>query len=93
MSFAPQTVPGHPQLLLCQRKMAALGSVLIIAKSTQWQKDSYPLPNIQELFDTLGGASVFTTVDLRSGGRPGHFPSNSSKQMALWTHIVYCVHD
>ena len=31
------------------------------------EKDSYPLTNIQELFDTLGRASVFTTVDLRSG--------------------------
>ena len=31
------------------------------------EKDAYPLPNIQEIFDTLGGASVFTTLDLRSG--------------------------
>ena len=30
-------------------------------------KDSYPLPDIQELFDTLQGAKYFTTLDLRSG--------------------------
>ena len=30
-------------------------------------KDSYPLPHVQDIFDTLNGASIFTTVDLRSG--------------------------
>ena len=32
---------------------------------TEW--DSYPLLNIQEIFETLGGAKVFTTLDLLSG--------------------------
>ena len=31
------------------------------------ENDCYPIPNIQELFDTLQGSSVFTTLDLRSG--------------------------
>jgi hypothetical protein len=31
------------------------------------EKDAYPIPNIQELFDTLQGAQVFTTLDLKSG--------------------------
>ena len=30
-------------------------------------KDSYPLPNIQEIFDQLGGAKIFSTLDLISG--------------------------
>ena len=30
-------------------------------------KDRYPLPLIADIFDTLGGSSVFTTLDLRSG--------------------------
>ncbi|MEE4247194.1 MAG: reverse transcriptase family protein, partial [Kangiellaceae bacterium] len=30
-------------------------------------RDSYPLPNIQDIFDTLGGSKYFTTLDLRSG--------------------------
>ena len=31
------------------------------------KKDSYPLPNIQDIFDTMTGSSVFTTLDLKSG--------------------------
>ena len=30
-------------------------------------KDAYPLPNIQDIFDTLGGSVYFSTLDLRSG--------------------------
>lgn len=30
-------------------------------------KDRYPLPRIDEIFDSLGGNSIFTTLDLRSG--------------------------
>ena len=30
-------------------------------------KDRYPLPLIQDIFDQLGGATVFSTMDMRSG--------------------------
>ena len=30
-------------------------------------KDAYPLPMIQDIFDTMQGATIFTTLDLRSG--------------------------
>ena len=30
-------------------------------------KDSYSIPNIQDVFDSLGGAKYFTTLDLKSG--------------------------
>ena len=31
------------------------------------RKDSYPLPNIQDCFDALGGTSWFSSIDLQSG--------------------------
>ena len=31
------------------------------------KKDSYPLPLIQDIFDRLEGATIFTTLDLKSG--------------------------
>ena len=31
------------------------------------KKDAHPLPNIQDIFDMMTGASVFTTLDLKSG--------------------------
>ena len=30
-------------------------------------KNKYPLPRIEDLFDQLKGASVFSNIDLRSG--------------------------
>jgi hypothetical protein len=42
-----------------KRKMAALNEVTI--------KNKYPLPRIEDLFDQLRGASVFSKIDLRSG--------------------------
>lgn len=30
-------------------------------------KDAHPLPHIQDIFDTLGGATIFSTLDLKSG--------------------------
>jgi transposase InsO family protein len=30
-------------------------------------KDGFPIPNIQDIFDTLGGSVYFSTLDLRSG--------------------------
>jgi len=31
------------------------------------KKDEYPLPRIEDMLDTLGGAAYFTSLDLASG--------------------------
>ena len=31
------------------------------------EKDAYPVPLIQDIFDQLQGSTIFTTLDLRSG--------------------------
>jgi hypothetical protein len=30
-------------------------------------KDSYPLPLVQDIFDNLGGSSIYSTIDMKSG--------------------------
>jgi hypothetical protein len=50
---------GPPLSYLWRRKMALKGCVSI--------KNKYPLPRIEDLFDQLRGASVFSKIDLRSG--------------------------
>ena len=31
------------------------------------KKDRYPLPHIQDIFDTVGCGKIFTTLDMKSG--------------------------
>ena len=31
------------------------------------QKDAYPLPHIQEIFDLVGGSTIYSTLDLKAG--------------------------
>ena len=44
------------------------------------RKDSYPLPNIQDCFDALGGTEWFSSIDLQSGyWQLGMSPSDAPK--------------
>ena len=50
--------------------------------NTQTLKDSYPLPNIQVIFDKIGGSKWFTTMDLLNGFwqvmvKPEHRPKTA----------------
>ncbi len=49
------------------------------------RKDAYPLPNISETLDTLGGAQFFSTLDLTSGYWQVEMEENDKKKMAFVT--------
>lgn len=39
------------------------------------EKDRYPLPLIQDIFDQLGGVTIFSTLDIKALQAIGRFPS------------------
>ena len=47
--------------------MAAYGSALILLPEHLHKKDSYPLPRIQEVLESLVGAGHFSCLDLKPG--------------------------
>ena len=55
------------QCSLLRRKLAHLGCVDNKQLNKMTVKNKYPLPMIDDLFDELKGASVFSKIDLRSG--------------------------
>ena len=51
-----------------EKKMANLGSVLILEKlNNRTMKESYSLPRIEHVLDQLLGSTIFTTLDLKAG--------------------------
>ena len=50
-------------------------------------KDAYPLPRIQDIFDQLAGAKVFTTLDLKSGYWQVMIEEGSREKTAINTHM------
>ena len=50
-------------------------------------KDAYPLPNIQDIFDNLDGAKVFTTLDLKSGYWQIPIAAPDQPKSAFITHM------
>ena len=50
------------------------------------RKDAHPIPNIQDILDNLAGASVFTTLDLKSGYWQVPMSEEAQEKTAFSTH-------
>ena len=51
------------------------------------RKDAHPVPLIQDVFDQLNGAKIFSTIDLRSGYWQIPMAENSIPVTAFTTHV------
>jgi len=64
----PSSSPWSSQIVLVRKKNGQIRfCVDYRCLNTVTRKDSYPLPNIMETFDTLAGAQYFSSLDLASG--------------------------
>ena len=50
------------------------------------KKDQYPLPQIEDILDTLGGMCYFSTLDLASGYWEIEMEDEASRKSAFATH-------
>ena len=48
-------------------------------------KNKYPLPHVEDLFDQLQSASVFSKIDLRSGYHQLRIHDSDIQKTAFWT--------
>lgn len=63
----PSQSPWASPVTLAPKKGGWRFCVDYRALNAATRKDRYPLPHIQDIFDTVGQGSIFTTLDLKSG--------------------------
>lgn len=51
------------------------------------QKDSHPIPHLQDIFDNLQGSTIFSTLDLRSGYHQIPVDPRDIEKTAFATHV------
>ncbi|WVZ66247.1 hypothetical protein U9M48_015498 [Paspalum notatum var. saurae] len=73
----PSTSPWASPVLLVEKKMGHKGLTI---------KNKYPLPRIEDLFDKLRGACVFSKIDLRSGYHQLRIRPSDIPKTAFTTH-------
>ena len=66
--ITPSTSPWASPIVLVQKKDGSTRFCVDYPKvNSVTRKDTYPIPKIDETLDTLAGAKLFSTLDLRSG--------------------------
>lgn len=67
--ISPSSSPwSSPVLLVPKRDTGESRFVVDLRKvNSVTIKDRYPLPRIEDIFDALGGSTIYTTLDLKSG--------------------------
>ena len=66
--ISPSTSPWASAIVLVQKKDGSTRFCVDYRKvNSLTRKDAYPIPKIVEILDTLAGAKLFSTLDLRSG--------------------------
>ena len=64
----PSNSPWSSQILLVKNKDGTVRFVVdYIGLNDVTEKDSYPLPNIQDILDKMDGTQYWTTLDCASG--------------------------
>jgi hypothetical protein len=58
---------SSPVLLIPKKDKSARFCIDYRALNAMTKKDVYPLPYIQDIFDSIGQGCIFTTLDLKSG--------------------------
>ena len=83
----PSSSPYSAPLLIVPKKDSSWRTVLDYRRLNEVTRmDRHPLPLIQDIFDQLGGSTVFTTLDLKQGYHQLPVHPNSIEKTAFSCH-------
>ena len=84
--ITPSNSPWAAPVILVKKKNGEYRMVIDYRKlNAVTKKDSYPLPRIDDLLDTLGKAKVFSALDMRSGFHQVPLAEDSKELTAFTT--------
>lgn len=84
--ISPSNSPWAAPVILVKKKNGEYRMVIDYRKlNAVTKKDSYPLPRIDDLLDTLGKAKVFSALDMRAGFHQVPVEENSKELTAFTT--------